>query len=603
MRIKKLMVKGFGALRDWEAELHPFWTEIPLGGEEREETVNEVIMALLFGFPPAQRWKKERFTPKQGKDNYRAAMIVETADGQFLLGRHFAQETLEIFKLDDQSLHSLSPMFLMDLLFKEIGIINPLDFSVLAFFQKENLLLDQNAPLVREHIQKLRLHEGISECLIQTTPAKEDRRNQLVEEVAAIDQLLARLDYAQAEVERLRAEEAKYRDYEKFLSPAGEDLLALTAREYTAVALEKSFYEEKLREELETREILERAVAALRQKIAAYDPLFYTDEKEKRVVYLLKRRAELNERLEKEEEALAQLERRGSWLRIGNKEKEEEIKKRMSLLLDALSRLREELKFLLKDKKPEEFLAEKKRLAEYRSDLARLERPPLFQGKNGDPQIELARLRQREAELRRERERLLALAGDEDLETVQAKVKKLTEWKTRRQEAEEALASFLKKVGGQTPEATRRTLLEKREECAARLRAEENVALTVKEKASPLFDLYVTAGRFLSALTEGRYQQLIPQVEEDVLKFLVKSAQGGPVVAAETVFPQQPWADLAFRLALAKEVWETGKGRPLLLLDDFFSGLPSRAAEELRALLTEEFADGQIILRVQKGYN
>lgn len=604
MRIKKLMVKGFGNLRDWEYAFRPFWTELPFLEEEREETVNEVIMALLFGFPPPHWSKKERFTPRQGEDDYRAAMVVETADGQFLLGRHFAQETFEIFKLEERSLLSMSPMVLMDLLFKEIGLINPLDFQVIAFFQKDYLRLDQNAPLVREHVRKLRSNEGFPELLIRSAPEKGDHRRKLEEELAAIDQLLAQLNYYQAEVARLRAEEAKYRDYEKFLSPEGEDLLALTAREYTAVALEKSFYEEKLREDLETRAILEKAVASLRQKIAAFDPLLYTDEIEEKVGRLLKRRAELSECLQREEEALAQLDRKGYWLRIGSKEKEAEIKQRMGILLEALAQLREELRFLLKNKKPEEFLQEKKLLDQYRDDLTRLERPPLFKRKNGDPQVELARLRQKEEELRRQRERLLALTGAEDLETVQSKVKRLAEWKVRRKQAEEALASFLTKVGGVTPDETRRLLLAKRENSAAQLKAEENLVLAVrdKEETSALLSMYATAGRFLSALTEGECQQLIPHVEGDVLQFMVRTAQDR-YTTAEAVFPQRPWADLAFRLALAKTVWRTGKGQPLLLFGDFFSWLSPGAEQGLRALLAEEFAGGQIIVRIKKGYN
>ena len=593
------MVKGFGALRNWEIDFHRFWTEIPFLEEEREETVNEVIMALLFGFPPPQWSRKERFTPVQGKDDYRAAMVVETADGQFLLGRHFALEALEIFRLEDKSLFSLSPMILMDLLFKEIGILNPLDFRVIAFFQKENLLLDQNAPLVREHIRELRLNEGFAELLIQSAHEEGDRRRKLEEELTAVDQLLDQLNHCQGEVERLRAEEAKYGDYEKFLSPEGEDLLAFTAQEYTAVALEKSFYEEQLREENETRVILETAVATLRRKIAAFDPLLYTDEIEEKVVRLLKRRAELNESLKREEETLAEFDRKSHWLRLGSKEKEAEIKQRMGRLLESLARLREELRVLLKNKKPEEFLKEKKLLEQYRNDLARLERPALIKEKNGYPQEELARLRQKEEELRRERERLLAMAGAEDLETVQTKVKKLAEWKVRRKQAEEELASFLRKVGGVTLEETRRTLQEKRESYNAQLKEEQNKVLAVKEEPSTLLNTYGTAGRFLSAMTEGEYQQLIPRLEGNFLQFMVKGAQD-QYTAAEAVFPQWPWADLAFRLALAKTVWTAGKGQPLLLFGDFSSWLTPRAEQDLRALLAEEFAGGQIISRIKE---
>jgi len=596
------MVKGFGAVRNWEADFQRFWTEIPFLREEREETVNEVIMALLFGFPPHQWSKKERFTPAQGKNDYRAAMIVETGEGQFLLGRHFAQDNLEIFKLEDKSLFPLSPMVLMDLLFKEIGILNPLDFRVISFFQEGNLQLDQNAPLVREHVQKLRLNEGFSELLIQSAHEGGDRRRKLEEELADIEGLLAQLNHCEGEVERLKAEEAKYGEYEKFLSPEGEDLLALTAREYTAVALEKSFYEEQLQEEVRTRAILEKEAATLRRKIAAFDPLFYTDEIEEKVLRLLERRTKLNECLKREEEALAQFERKSHWLRLDSKEKETEIKRRMGCLLESLAQLREELRLLLKNKKPEDFLKEKNLLAQYRNDLARLERPSLFRGKNGYPQKELARIRKKEEELRRERERLLALTGAEDLETVQIKVNKLVEWKARRKQAEAALASFLRKVGGPTPEETRRALLQKKKSCAAQLKAEENMAPAVKGEPSALLNMYCTAGRFLSALTEGEYQQLIPRVEGNVLQFMVKTSQD-QYTPAEAAFPRRPWADLAFRLALAKTVWSTGKGRPLLLFGAFSSWLTPQAEQDLRALLAEEFAGGQIISRIKEGYN
>ena len=166
---------------------------------------------------------------------------------------------------------------------------------------------------MREHIRELRLNEGFPELLIQSAHEGEDRRLKLKEELAVIDGIIAQIDRCQKEVERLRAEEAKFGDYEKFLSPEGEDLLDLTAREYTAVALEKSFYEEQLREEAETKAILETAVASLRQKIVSFDPLLYTDETEQKVIRLLKRRAELNQSLKMEEETLEEYSRKGYW--------------------------------------------------------------------------------------------------------------------------------------------------------------------------------------------------------------------------------------------------------------------------------------------------
>ncbi|HHT48094.1 MAG TPA: hypothetical protein GXZ98_02205 [Firmicutes bacterium] len=599
MRIKKLIVKGFGALRNREYDFRPFWTEIPFPEEEGEETVNEVIMALLFGFSPPQRLKKERFIPVRGKDEYQAAMMVETGEGQYLLGRHFAQETLEIFKLEDKRLSSLSPMVLMDLLYKEMGILNPLDFQVIAFYQKEKLLLDQNAPLVRDHTRQIRLYEDFTELLMVSTDGEEEQQQKMAAERVDIDGLIAELDRYQAEVERIKAEEAHYRDYEKFLSPEGEDLLALTAREYTAVALEKSFYEEQLREEVETRRILETEVATLRQKIASFDPFLYTAETEQKVIRLLKYRAELNQRLQREEEALEQFSRKSYWHRLGSKEKEAEIKQRMGRILEDLARLRAELRFLLKNKKPEDFLKEKTLLEQYQNDLSRLETPALFKGKDQYSLEELDRIRQREEELRQKREKLLALAGTEDIETVQENVKALADWKARRRQAEEELAAFLKKVGGATPEDARRLLLAKREQQEEQLKTEETKAqVLVSGEASTLAKVYRDAGRYLSALTAGDYQSIKPRLEGNTLHFMVGS--GTDWCTEEAVFPRRPWAHLAFRLALAKSVWEKGKSRPLLLFDDFFPWLMPKAEQALRQLLAEDFADGQIISRVRE---
>ena len=101
------------------------------------------------------------------------------------------------------------------------------------------------------------------------------------------------------------------------------------------------------------------------------------------------------------------------------------------------------------------------------------------------------RIRQREEELRQKREKLLALAGTEDIETVQENVKALADWKARRRQAEEELAAFLKKVGGATPEDARRLLLAKREQQEEQLKTEETKAqVLVSGEASTLAKVY-----------------------------------------------------------------------------------------------------------------
>src|SRR5690606_38234044 len=155
------MIKALGPLRDWEYTFDPFWTEVPYAEEEREETVNEAIRAVLFGFPPHQAAGRQRLMPPTEKGDYCAAMWVETCKGPFLLGRNFTREAPEVFKLEKKGLFPLSAMDLMDLLLQEFQVINPLDFTVIGAFQNTTFAVDQNAPLVREHIRKLQIHRQL----------------------------------------------------------------------------------------------------------------------------------------------------------------------------------------------------------------------------------------------------------------------------------------------------------------------------------------------------------------------------------------------------------------------------------------------------------
>src|SRR5690606_40461215 len=71
-------------------------------------SVNEAIRAVLFGFPPHQNACRQRLMPPTGKNDYNAAMWIETNKGPFLLGRNFTRESLEVFKLETKGLFSRS---------------------------------------------------------------------------------------------------------------------------------------------------------------------------------------------------------------------------------------------------------------------------------------------------------------------------------------------------------------------------------------------------------------------------------------------------------------------------------------------------------------
>ena len=590
------MIKALGPLRDWEYTFDPFWSEVPYTEQETEETVNEAIRAVLFGFPPHQNARRQRLMPSTGEEDYSAAMWIESKNGTFLLGRNFTSESLEVFKLEAKGLFPLSSMVLMDLLFQELQILNPLDFAVIGVFQNAAFTIEQNAPLIREHIRKIRTHNRLPSLLSRS--GNEAKAHGQKIDLATIDELLAKLDRLKKEGRRLAAEEKNYGAYEKFLSPTGEDLLALTAREYTAAALETSFYEELVRKETETRAILKQEEATLRQKIASFDPTLYKPEIEQRVTRLLSQRAELNQLLQAMEEALEQHSRKGMWSRFGGKDREEEIKRRISDLLQKLARIREELKFLLKNKNPEDFLREMALLEQYRKDLVCLQRPTILEDQNQIPWEELERARQKEEILRQKRDQLLALAGREDLAVVQTKVQKLGVIKRQRKQVEEELAALLSELEQTTPEEARSYLLELKQKREAQVKVvENNTADLADGEMAALFALYCDAGRFLSTLTEGKGQGLMPRLEGNLLRFSVRTADGDWRAAEEVTFSRLDLPDLAFRLALAKAVW--AETQPLLLFDELASWLTPRIEKAFRDLLRAEFRGGQIITRVR----
>ncbi|NLC53602.1 MAG: hypothetical protein GX770_06510 [Firmicutes bacterium] len=596
MRIKKLMIKALGPLHNWEHTFDPFWSEVPYSKQEAEETVNEAIRAVLFGFPPHQNACRQRLMPPTGKNDYNAAMWIETNKGPFLLGRNFTRESLEVFKLETKGLFSLSSMVLMDLLLQELGILNPLDFAVIGVFQNAAFTIEQNAPLIREHIRKIQTYPQLPALLRWS--GKDVEIHRLGVDLKTVDELLAKLDRLETEGRQLAAEEKKYAAYEKFLSSTGEDLLSLTAREYTAATLETSFYEKQVQKATETRAILKKEEAVLRQKIASFDPALYTPEMEQRVNRLLAQRVEMNQHLQAMEELLEQHSRKGMWSRFGGKEREEEIKRRIGDLLQKLARNREQLKFLLKEKNPEEFLSEMALLEQYRKDLACLQRPTILEDQTPDPWLEdLERARQKEERLRRKREQLLALAGQEDIAVVQTKVQKLSVVKRQRMQVEEEMAALLGELGQPTTKQARRYLVALKQQREALGAAVENGDDLTDGELAALVALYCNAGRFLATLTEGKGEGMMPRLEGDLLRFSIRTADGDWRAAEEIPFRRPELPDLAFRLALAKAVW--AETQPLLLFDEMTSWLSPKTERAFRHLLRAEFRRGQIITRVR----
>ena len=131
------MIKALGPLRDWEYTFDPFWSEVPYAEQETERDRQRSDPGGFVWFSPHQNAGRQRLMPPTDKEEYSAAMWIETNNGPFLLGRNFTREAPEIFKLEKKGLFPLSAMDLMDLtsFYRSSRSLNPLDFRSLVLFQ------------------------------------------------------------------------------------------------------------------------------------------------------------------------------------------------------------------------------------------------------------------------------------------------------------------------------------------------------------------------------------------------------------------------------------------------------------------------------------
>ena len=236
-------------------------------------------------------------------------------------------------------------------------------------------------------------------------------------------------------------------------------------------------------------------------------------------------------------------------------------------------------------------------LEQYCKDLACLQRPTILEDQNLSLwREELERARQKEEQLRRKRNNFWP-GGQEEIAVVQAKAQKLGVIKRQRKQVTEELAAFLAALGQATAEEARSYLLGLKQKQEAQIAAEQNRVDLDDDELAALFGLYCDAGRFLSTLTEGKGQGLMPRLEGNLLRFSVRTAEGDWRAAEELPFGRPDLPDLAFRLALAKAVW--AENQPLLLFDELVPGLTSTTKEAFCKLLRAEFRSGQIITRVR----
>ena len=126
MQIKKLMIKRFGQLVDREYDGNQPVMMIAARSTEEQQALCEVLMAVLFGFPPHRRAQGE-YIPQPKHEQYSASVVIVTENGEYLIGRNFGEESLEVFHCHEKRL--LSPATaLMDLLYRESRNSKPVRF-------------------------------------------------------------------------------------------------------------------------------------------------------------------------------------------------------------------------------------------------------------------------------------------------------------------------------------------------------------------------------------------------------------------------------------------------------------------------------------------
>ncbi len=582
-------MKGFGPFIDQEFLFEESYGKVIKKKGKSKTVLLDGIVALLFGFPPHRREELEKYSPINKAEKYSASLSIKTKKGEYLIGRDFSQETLEVFKFEGRRLFPLPSTVLMDLLYSEIGTLNPLDFEVLYLYKKSAPYLNQHAPIIREHVQQL-IFDGYWEKLKFDTKEEDDEeRSQLGKNLAQLENLINNIYFLQSEIQKLDEEEKKYHEYGKFLSMEQNDLLEEITREHTAAALERSFYEEHLKEEQEAKKIIQREAGILRKKIAAFDRDLYTPEIIRKVLDLIKIRDEKTALLQKLETEIT-VERKGIFSRFSGKEAEEE-KVKIEWLLGELSGVRESLRLLLKGKKPEDYLKEVELLIQYQDDLLRLEHPVVQKAENEKNQEKLQAAVQREKDLRQQLDKLLSLAGQENLETVKAKANKLKEIKQKKIKFEVEIKKLQDKLGFSGTEELIDYLQEEKKHMIDTLAMIEETEEEVGDE--PLVILYQDASKVLELLTSGNYKKIRPQIKGNKLEFIVKGEKGD-LLEVQLEPKVRENIHLSFRLALAK--YHHKESRSPILLENPVPFLTSEQNGKFLALLEEWFQEEQIIL-------
>lgn len=605
VRLKKLILNSFGEYTDTEISLDASG-KIFTGKEDAGKTIIDAVVGALFGYPPGRREEFLGYAPPEGTGKrFCASLLLATDDGtEYLIGKDFHHGQLEVFRQEGFRLKHLFPATVMEILRKELGTLNPLDFEALYVFPAGAAEIREDAPVIREEWQKITnktkedagfLSSGGVKGFWENEAAAASESSDAVsaefrERIKGIEDKSKKIKDLTEELSRINAERKELALYEPFLTNDRGTRLEELSQQLTDAALERKYLEEKIRENRENEGNIRREIDDLKKKTAAFPEEFLSPEFQEQVRQLAKKKEEKVALLKKWEDHLKEVSRRkGFFSRRPRREERLEIEGKIICCTEEIGTIRHKLATMLKKKTMEEFFRGLELHQKYLEDLDRLEKHPIH--KTDNYKQEQRRLLQREAEIRREMQDLLSLAGSEEYKVLKEKIGLLQDLRVKEREIEEEI----EKLGGNTEKALAALEAEKR-----RLQEEEKESRkSQKPLPEPVEDdsflsLYRRVGDLTEKLTGGEYTGILPEIRDGKYLLYAREKASAAWVPDESLTSgKRDLVRLAFRLFLAR-FHTPARSFPLFFAaPSFFDNREN--SEKLPALLKEFIPEAQII--------
>jgi hypothetical protein len=493
---KKVILNNFGIYRETEISLDTPFTILNRREEYAGKTVIDAIVGVLFGCPPGRRGEFSRYAPSSAGEKFSASLFLTTENGkEYLVGKDFRREELEVFQEEGFSLALLSPTSLMELLYSELKTLNPIDFEALFVFHKGPVEIMLDSPVLREQLNKI-LNQGVDREAVEellaaspaaataikteasadpqapgetgadsggagitgTTRAEEPetveaarlalegiqvRRQELQEKIDELSRQNARRQELEEELARVKEEREGLAAYEPFVTDGSQLTVEELSRQLTTIELERKYLEEKVREKRDSDESVQREIRLLQEKIGAFPQEYMDPGLQDEVKGLVRQKEEKLQLLRRLEEQLKIYSGKKGLLGLGGRRAETtELEEKISRQLDEISGIKNRLNTLLNGKPAEDFLQEVELQKKYLADLAKLKKNPVTTGEEIDYEDQLGELLRREEEIRGKLQDLLAQAGSEEYDEIKEKVKRLSLLKKREKELESEIAAI-----------------------------------------------------------------------------------------------------------------------------------------------------------------